>query len=164
MTHTLTLIFLLLFSYCLTACKTPSLIESFSTQFGLMHFVKSVEFSGEDGSVEFDFTYRENDTMQVTCNFTIQSKSNEIYSLQRASFQSSNTMLLLDSLKLMFATRSANTARYTSLMTKDAFRTLFTGKSATFTVQGNKQTLRYNGGKSFEENAKAVRLDVLNLP
>ncbi|MFQ3599619.1 MAG: hypothetical protein SNJ66_14900 [Chloroherpetonaceae bacterium] len=165
MKHRHTLLLLLVLAAWVAACKTPSLIESYSTQFGLMHFVKSVEFESKtNGSVEFDFTYRDNDTMMTICNFTIQSDSPEIYALKQAYFARTNTTLALDSLKLMFATRSEHSARYTSFMTKDAFRTLFTGGDVDFVVQGKSQSLKYEGRESFRKNARAVRLDVLNLP
>ncbi len=155
---------LLLFAFCFAACKTASLIESYSTPFGLMHFVKSVEFAGKEGSVEFDFTYRQNDTMLTICNFTIHSNSPEIYALKQAYFERRGMKLALDSLKLMFATRSEHSARYTSLMTKENFRKLFTGGDVNFAVQGASRTLKFGSGNSFRKNAQAVRLDVLNLP
>ncbi len=161
-THLLLLSLFLASSF--TACKTASLIESYSTPFGLMHFVKSVEFEGKDGSVEFDFTYRDNDTMLTICNFTIHSNSPEIYVLKQAYFERTGMTLALDSLKLMFATRSENSARYTSLMTKETFRKLFTGGDVDFAVQGASRTLKFRRGNSFRKNAQAVRLDVLNLP
>lgn len=164
MKYTLTLILSLLFSYCFTACKTPSLIESFSTQFGLMHFVKSVEFSGKDGKAEFDFTYRENDSMLVACNFTLESESPDIYALQSAAFKAGGETIELDSLKLMFATRTESSARYASVITKERFRKLFSQNAATFIARGKSRALVFDGGKSFRKNAEAARLDVLNLP
>ncbi len=164
MRYSRTLFCSLFLAACLTACKTPALIESFSTQFGLMHFVKSVEFTGERGTVELDFTYRENDTMLVTCNFTIESKSPDIYALQRAFFQVEGGTIACDSLKLMYATRSEHKARYTSMLTKKNFRDLFVHNLAEFIVQGKSSKLVFDGGESFEKNARAVRLDVLNLP
>jgi hypothetical protein len=149
---------------CFAACKSATLIESFSTQFGLMHFVKSVEFAGERGRAELDFTYRDNDTMLVTCNFTIESKLPDIYALQRAFFRVQGKTIECDSLKLMYATRSENMARYTSTLTKEHFRDLFAHNLAQFVVQGKSSQMMFDGGKSFENNANAVRLDVLNLP
>ncbi len=164
MKYSRTLFCLLFLVACLAACKTSALIESFSTQFGLMHFVKSVEFKGERGTVEFDFTYRENDTMLVTCNFTIESRLPDIYALQRTFFRVQGKTIECDSLKLMFATRSEHTARYTSTLTKAQFRDLFAYNQAQFVVQNASTQLVFDGGKSFEKNARAVRLDVLNLP
>jgi hypothetical protein len=69
-----------------------------------------------------------------------------------------------DSLKLMYATRSENMARYTSTLTKEHFRDLFAHNLAQFVVQGKSSPMMFDGGKSFENNANAVRLDVLNLP
>ena len=129
-----------------------------------MHFVKSVEFTGERGKAELDFTYRNNDTMLVTCNFTLESTSPDIYSLQRAFFQVEGKTIECDSLKLMYATRSENMARYTSTLTKEHFRDLFAHNLAQFVVQGKSSQMMFDGGKSFENNANAVRLDVLNLP
>ncbi|RFM23045.1 MAG: hypothetical protein D0433_13475 [Candidatus Thermochlorobacter aerophilum] len=164
MKYSYTLLCLLLLANCLAACKTSMLIQSFSTQFGLMYFVRSVEFTGEDGRAELDFTYRENDTMLVTCNFTLESPSPDIYALQRAFFQVEGKTIVCDSLRLMFTTRSENTARYTSTLTKEKFRSLFTHNRAQFVVQGKLRQLVFEGRESFEKNAKAVRLDVLNLP
>ena len=154
----------ILFTGSLSSCKTPTLIESFYTPFGFMHFVKSVEFTGERGKAELDFTYRNNDTMLVTCNFTLESTSPDIYSLQRAFFQVQGKTIACDSLKLMYATRSENMARYTSTLTKEHFRDLFAHNLAQFVVQGKSSQMMFDGGKSFENNANAVRLDVLNLP
>ena len=129
-----------------------------------MRFVKSVEFAGERGKAELDFTYRNNDTMLVTCNFTIESKLPDIYALQGAFFQVEGKTIECDSLKLMYATRSENIARYTSTLTKEKFRDLFAHNLAQFVVQGKSSQMMFDGGKSFEKNANAVRLDVLNLP
>jgi len=145
-------------------CKSTSLIESFIAPTGMMYFVKSVAFNGEKGMVEFDFTYHENDTMLVTCNFTIESKLPDIYALQRAFFRVQGKTIECDSLKLMYATRSENMARYTSTLTKEHFRDLFAHNLAQFVVQGKSSQMMFDGGKSFENNANAVRLDVLNLP
>ncbi|MCS6990001.1 MAG: hypothetical protein NZM06_10845 [Chloroherpetonaceae bacterium] len=130
----------------------------------MMHFVKSVEFSGKDGEAEFDFTYRENDAMPTTCNFTLKSESQEIYALERATFKAGGEEIELDSLKLMFVSRSESSARYTSSLTKEKFRKLFSQNSATFLAKGKTRLLVFEGGKSFRKNAEAVRLDALNLP
>jgi hypothetical protein len=102
--------------------------------------------------------------MLVTCNFTIESKLPDIYALQGAFFQVEGKTIECDSLKLMYATRSENMARYTSTLTKEHFRDLFAHNLAQFVVQGKSSQMMFDGGKSFENNANAVRLDVLNLP
>jgi hypothetical protein len=148
----------------LVGCRSASLVESFYTKNGMMYFIPSVVFKSLEGEAELDFTYHESDSLQVVCNFTIESSLPHIYALQRAEFQVGGSVSKLDSLKLMFVMRSENKARYTSMMTKEQFRSLFSHSLAYFIVQGKSSSLVLEADGSFKKNAKAVRQDVLNLP
>lgn len=139
----------------LVGCKSASLVESFYTKNGMMYFIPSVVFKSLEGEAELDFTYHESDALHVVCNFTIESSLPDIYALQRAEFQFEGSVSRLDSLKLMFATRSENQARYTSMMTKAQFRSLFFQPSTRFIVQGQSRTLMFEADESFQKKRES---------